>query len=184
MKHTPWMMLLALTALMASSCESRDERLADYAERSNTEQAAQNRTTADMTRETAENQRRVVETVEKSRQDLVGLQQDLSQQQSSLDQERRDLAQERHRESLLAPVLTSVGFLLVSALPLVLCWYLLHTLKDTPVDESSVTQLLVQDLVADQPVLLPPPAPSMPSARRITHAIPEPPKIAGQPPSP
>ena len=181
MKHMPWMTLVALTVLMISSCESRDERLANYAERSTTEQAKQNRATAEMARETAENQRRTVETVEKSRQDLIGLQKDLAEQRSSLDQERRDLADERHRESLLAPVLTGMGFLLVTALPLVLCWYLLHTLKDAPVDETSVTQLLVQDLVADEPILLPPAAPP---ARRITHSLPQPPKIEGQPPTP
>ncbi len=180
MKHLPWMMLLALTALMIISCDSPDARLAGYAERSTAEQARQNRTTTEMTRETAENQRRMVESVEKSRQDLVALQKDLSQERSSVDQERRDLAEERHRESILAPVLTSIGFLLVTALPLVLCWYLLHTLRDAPVDETSVTQLLVQDLVADQPVLLPPPAPP---ARRITHASPDPSKIERQPPS-
>ncbi|MHB8863094.1 MAG: hypothetical protein ACYC6N_11860 [Pirellulaceae bacterium] len=72
-----------------------------------------------------------------------------------LHQERRELADQRHRESLPAPVLTNLGMLLVTALPLALCWYLLHALKNAPTDEAAVTQLLVQDLVADRPILLP-----------------------------
>ena len=179
MKLMPWMMLFTLIALMINGCESSDERLAGFAERSTAEQAQQNRATTEMTQETAENQRRMVESVEKSRQDLVGLQKDLESQRGTIDQERRDLADERHRESLLAPVLTSIGMLLVTALPLVLCWYLLHTLKNAPADEAAVTQLLVQDLVADRPILLP--APPQPT-RRITHAIPDPTTLNEQPP--
>ena len=119
-----------------------------------------------MARETAESQRRMVESVEKSRQDLVGLHKDLEHQRTTIDQERRNLADERYRESLLAPVLTSIGLLLVTALPLVLCWYLLQTLKNSPTDEAAVTQLLVQDLVADRPILLPSTSAYEPSGSR------------------
>ncbi|MHB8860924.1 MAG: hypothetical protein ACYC6N_00865 [Pirellulaceae bacterium] len=179
MKLIAWMILFTLMALMIGGCETSDERLAGFAERSTAEQAQQNRAAAEMTRETAENQRRTLETVERSRPDLIGLQKDLDHQRTTVEQERRELADERHRESLLAPVLTSIGMLLVTALPLVLCWYLLHTLKNAPTDEAAVTQLLVQDLVADRPVLLP--APREPT-RRITHAIPDPNVIEEEPP--
>jgi hypothetical protein len=171
-------LLLILIALMIG-CESADERLAGFAERSNAEQARQNQVTSEMAREAADNQRRMVESVEKSRQDLVGLHKDLELQRTTIDQERRDLADERYRESLLAPVLTSIGLLLVTALPLVLCWYLLHTLKNSPTDEAAVTQLLVQDLVAERPILLPTPPPP---TRPITHAIPDPTTTEEQPP--
>ena len=173
------LLLLPLITLMIAGCDSSDERLAGFAERSTAEQARQNQATSEMARETADNQRRMVESVEKSRQDLVGLHKDLEHQRTTIDQERRDLADERYRESLLAPVLTSIGLLLVTALPLVLCWYLLHTLKNSPTDEAAVTQLLVQDLVADRPILLP----SSPQpTRRITHATPDPTTIEEQPP--
>jgi hypothetical protein len=185
MKHAPWMTLLTLMVLVIIGCDSEDQRLAEFAQRSAAEQAAQNRAAAELATQAAENQRRTVEVVEKSRQDLIEQQKEqqehLDQQRSTIDRERRDLANERRRESILAPVLTSIGFLLVTALPLVLCWYLLHSLKDAPVDETSVTQLLVQDLVSDQPILLPPP---VSSARHITHSVPEPPKIEEQPPFP
>jgi hypothetical protein len=184
MKHAPWMTLLTLMMLVIVACDSRDQRLAEFAQRSAAEQAAQNRAAAELATQAAENQRRTVEVVEKSRQDLIAQQKDSkSTSTNSVPRSTGNAAiwlTNGIGKSMLAPVLTSIGFLLVTALPLVLCWYLLHSLKDAPVDETSVTQLLVQDLVSDQPILLPPP---VSSARHITHSVPEPPKIEEQPPS-
>jgi hypothetical protein len=52
---------------MINGCESSDDRLTGFAERSTAEQAQQNRVTSETTQEAAENQRRMVESVEKSR---------------------------------------------------------------------------------------------------------------------
>jgi hypothetical protein len=155
-----------MIALMIAGCDSSDERLADYAQQTAAQQAQQNAATADVARKAAENQRRVIETVEKSRQDLIGVQKELDLQRTTIAQEHKELTEQRRQESLLAPVLTTIGYLLVTALPLGLCWYLLHTLKSSPVDESAVTQLLVQDLLSEQPVLLPRPVNSNP---RLVH---------------
>ena len=166
MKQSPLTSLIFLIVLMIAGCDSSDERLADYAQQTAVQQAQQNTATAEVAREAAESQRRVIETVEKSRQDLIGVQKDLDLQRTTISLERRELSDERRRETLLAPVLTTIGVLLVTALPLVLCWYLLHTLTHTPVDETAVTQLLVQDLLSEQPILLPRPIASTP---RIVH---------------
>ncbi len=166
MKQSLLTILMISIALMIVGCDSSDERLADFAQQSTAQQAQQNSTTAEVAREAAESQRRVIETVEKSRQDLIGVQKELDLQRTTVAQERKELTEQRRQESLLAPVLTTIGYLLVTALPLVLCWYLLYTLKNTPVDESAVTQLLVQDLLSEQPVLLPRPVNSNP---RLVH---------------
>lgn len=64
------------------------------------------------------------------------------------------LADERHRESILGPLITTIGTLLVCALPLVLCWFLLHGLRKGG-EEADISQLLVEEIVSDQPTLLP-----------------------------
>ena len=161
MKQSLMNSLLSIV-LMIAGCESSDDRLADYAQKSVAQQAKQNAATAEVAREAAESQRRVIETVEKSRQDLIAVQKELDLQRTTVAQERKELTEQRREESLLAPVLTTIGYLLVTSLPLGLCWYLLHTLKGSPVDESAVTQLLVQDLLSEQPVLLPRPVNSNP----------------------
>lgn len=168
MKHTVKTGLLILLLLTLVGCESSDQRLADYARQHVEQQAKQNITTSELARETSDNQRRMVESVEKSRQDLVGLQKGLEQQRGQIAEERRELSERQHWESLLAPVLTSIGYLLITSLPLILCWYLLHTVRNSPADEAAVTQLLVQDLISETPVLLP--APSQPVRRLTLHA--------------
>jgi len=52
MKHIPWMTLLPLMTLMIAGCDSSDERLAGFAERSNAEQARQNQATSEMALQT------------------------------------------------------------------------------------------------------------------------------------
>ena len=75
----------------------------------------------------------MVEGENQSRKELVALQRDLQQQQAEvgkqrdqLESQRQQLAAQRYRESLLAPVISSIGLLLVCALPCVFAWYLLH----------------------------------------------------------
>ncbi len=45
----------------------------------------------------------------------------------------------RYRESLLVPVLSTTGLLLITSLPLVLCWYLLRGLQHETADDEAVT---------------------------------------------
>ncbi len=155
MKQALLITLMMVIGLLITGCDEEGERLAEYAQQSTAEQAKQNRSTAELARDATENQRRMVESVEQSRQDLVGLQETLDGQRTAAEAERRELADARNRDSLLVPVLSSVGLLLVTALPLVLCWYLLHGLQKESTDDNAVNQLLIQELVAEQPLLLP-----------------------------
>ena len=94
---------------------------------------------------------------ERSRHDLQSLQHELNAQQKTIDRQRADLAARQYRESLLVPVLSSLGLIMATALPLVLAWYLLHGLRSANADAELVGQLLVEDIVRDDPVLLPTP---------------------------
>ena len=170
MKHILSTTSLVMIALMIIGCDEEDERLAKMAQETTQQQAQQNQANAELARETTENQRRMVETVEKSRQDLVGLQTTVEKQQASLETERRELAAARDRESLLVPIVSSMGLLLVTSLPLVLCWYLLRGLQHEEADDEAVSRLLLQELVAEHPVLLPD---SRRQAPRIDCSLPE-----------
>jgi len=104
---------------------------------------------------------------------MVAMESDLQEQRAQLDAERRSIAADRVRESLLAPVVSSVGLMLVAALPLVLCWYLLHGLR-TP--DEDVSEVLIHNLVSEQLAL--PTTP--PDRQRIEQEIP--PAVAEDPP--
>ena len=146
-QHAAMIMLIVL----AIGCSSSDDRLVRHVAESNRQQAQQNSEMAKVHREVAEGTSRLVDAVAESRKEMVAMESDLQDQRTQLDKERRSLANERHRESILAPVLSNVGLMLVAALPLVLCWYLLHGLR-TP--DEDVSEVLVQELVSDRPRML------------------------------
>lgn len=138
--------------LIVTGCNSSDERLSSLVRETNAQQAQQNQQLTQLNQEAAENHRRVVETVEQSRQEIVQLERDLHQQRERLDGERRELANERYRETLLAPVLNTLGLLLVAGLPLILCWCLLRGMYQT---DDVISTVLVQELVAQNTTNLP-----------------------------
>ena len=141
---------MILLIVLATGCSSSDDRLVRHVAESNRQQAQQNSEMAKVHREVAEGTSRLVEAVAESRTEMLDMEHELQDQRTQLDTERRSIANERHRESILAPVLSNVGLLLVAALPLVLCWYLLHGLR-TP--DEDVSEVLIQNLVAEQLVL-------------------------------
>ncbi|MEZ5945092.1 MAG: hypothetical protein R3C18_27205 [Planctomycetaceae bacterium] len=67
--------------------------------------------------------------------------------------ERRDLAAKRRLDPIVAAAIANIGLLLACLLPLVLCWYLL-TRRVEPADDQAVAEVLLEDLVADRPLLL------------------------------
>jgi len=149
-----WMPVPIITLAMIVGCNDKDPRLARMAEQTTAQQAAQNQQSAQLNEKVVQNHRQMVEAVERSRQDLQSLQHELNAQRSAVDQQRQDLAARQYRESLLAPVFSSLGIILAAALPLVLAWYLLHGLRSSNPDAELVGQLLVEDIVREHPVLL------------------------------
>lgn len=159
MRRTLRIILALVAILLVTGCDG-DERLVRLATESAARQAEQSHEMARLNREVAEGTKRLVGADSQSRKELVALQRDLQAQQAeigvqrdSLETERKALAQERQRESVLAAVLVGLGELLVGTLPLVLCWYLLHGLRDAPGD-AALTELLVEEIASEQPKLL------------------------------
>jgi multidrug efflux pump subunit AcrA (membrane-fusion protein) len=146
--------LLAACSLLAGCDE--DKRLAQMANENAQRQAEQNQEMARLNREVAEGSKRLVTANAEANDKLLSAQQKLDDQRTQIDAQRQVLADERHRESILGPLLTTLGTLLVCALPLVLCWFLLHGLRQGG-QEADLSQLLVEEIVADQPTLLPAP---------------------------
>jgi len=112
-----------------------------------------------------------VEGEAKARTELVALQRDLQKAQAEigrqrdvLEEERRQWAGQRGRDPILAAAITSVGVVLACLLPLLLCIYVVRALRDEATNDAAVAELLVEELAADQPLLLPSPggAPALP----------------------
>lgn len=60
----------------------------------------------------------------------------------------------------MAPILLSLGTTFLCLLPLGLAGYALHLSRSTVPEMAEVGQILLDEIVADQPRLFPPPGPS------------------------
>jgi len=147
--------LLVVVFSVMHGCDSGDRRLAELANEASRRQAEQNVEMAQLNREVAANNRRVVE----SSDNITSLQRELQT-------ERRDLANQHRHESLLAPIVGTIGGVLVCLLPLLVCLRLFRTLGDESTDAGMV------ELLMDETLALPPPStpedhhPLLPPSRR------------------
>ena len=144
-------MTLVVTVLLAG-CDNGDDRLAGYAERATQRQAEQNKEMSRLNREVADGARRAIEQGVEATSKSLEMQKDLHEQHNRLETERQAIAAERLRDSLLAPVLSTLGVLVICSLPLILCWKLLTGLGQNP-DDDTLTAILVDELVAEHSVL-------------------------------
>jgi hypothetical protein len=151
---------VAWLALSLTGCDT-DERLVKQAEKASDRQADQNREIARQNHELAQATNQLVAADAKARQETLALQRELQSEQArqgqkrdDLEAERRQIANQRHRDPLLAAALTDVGMTLACLLPLLLCGYLFHSLRQEPNDHE-LAELLTTELVSDAPMLLP-----------------------------
>lgn len=158
--HALRLIPITTTLLLALGCSSQDERLARFAEQANERQAEQNRQMAELQQQVTEGSRELVEADAASRHEFTKLQHELQsertevgRQRDVLEEERRRFASQRTRDPLIAAALLNAGLLIASVLPLVLCWYLLRS-SDPDAADGLVTEVLLSDLVAAQPLLL------------------------------
>ncbi len=179
--------LLMLMIGLATGCESKDERLAHFAEQAvqqqahhNDEIARQSHEVASHSRELAEAAHTLVEQDAASRRELIdaqaqfqthmeGERRRLDEQQEQLRSEQESLARARIREPIVAQAILVSGVVLAALLPLIVTAYALARLPATAAsDEESLSDALLQELAA-QP-LVPgnevAPAPTLPSADR------------------
>lgn len=146
-----------MLAVLASGCETNDERLVEFSREASQRQADQNREIAHQNRELAEASKELIKADAESRRELVALERDLQaeravigRQRDELEQERRDVARERHWDSQAASAVGGAAVLLVAALPLVLCWYLLRGMWSAREDDA-VSEVLIHEFVIHPP---------------------------------
>ena len=152
---------------LAIGCETNDERLVQVAREASERQAGQNREIARQNQELAEASKELIKADAESRRELVALERDLQteravvgRQRDELEEERRAIAQERYWDSQLGGAVGGTAILLVAALPLVLCWFLLRGMWADK--DAAISEILIQELVID-------PSPNASSALEAHH---------------
>ena len=153
--------------LTATGCapDYRDQRLADFAQRSTAEQAQQNTRIANQAEAVVvESQQLVVAAKElvtrdaEARRELISAHAKLNEQlqadQQQLEQDRRDIAQQRHRDPIIAAVLQSTGILLACLLPLLVALLVIRQMQHQEPDHAAVAELLIHELINDRPLFL------------------------------
>jgi hypothetical protein len=186
-------------------CSGPDDRVVDVAREAADRQAAQNETIAGQTSQLTEMSSSFLEAEQRARQEVIALQQDLvdrdaqcrqeltalqretqaavsserqeaARQRDLLEAERKQLADQRHRAPIVAAAIAQVGLLLACLAPLVLCGWLIYSLRNSENDDTTMVELLVEELAAGSPVLSLP-GPSASEKRRLlsnAKAEPEP----------
>jgi hypothetical protein len=179
-------MCLALLMLgVVGGCgRSADERLAEFAQQSMAEQRKQNDRIADQSQAVVEESHQLAETAKElvehdaeARRELIVAQQELTsqlnEQQSGihtghqqLEHDRREIAEQRHRDPIIAAVIQDFGLFIACLLPLVVAVFVIRQMQSQEPDHAAVAELLVLELTADEPRLLPGPMSRRPA---LTH---------------
>jgi hypothetical protein len=140
-------MFLGVLLVLFSGCDESEQ------EKANRSQA-----------QAAEASRELVQADAKARGEMVALQRDMQQgqadlgrQRDQLEQDRRQYAEQRNRDPILANTIIDVGTILACLLPLVLGIALVLGLRDQTQTDSALTEILVEEIAGDRPVLLPSP---------------------------
>ena len=172
--------IVPLTVFLMTGCDG-NERVAEVAREAADRQAEQNRQIAHQNHQVAETTKELVEADANSRRDLIAVQHDLQGQQAEvakqrdgLEAERRQIAQTRLSESLLAPLMECTAVALVCVMAIALCGFLLYGLRHDHGSDQEITELLVEDMVSEHPLVLPSVSVSVITGHRATlSAIPD-----------
>ena len=175
--------VLLLTTIVGCG-RSPDERLADFAQQTMSEQVRQNDRMADQSQavvaeshQLAETAKELVEHDAEARRELIAAQQELTSQlngqqsaiytgHEQLEQDRREIAEQRHRDPIIAAVIQDFGLFIACLLPLVVAVFVIRQMQSQEPDHAAVAELLVLELTADEPRLLPGP---MSQRHALTH---------------
>ena len=180
-------MFLALPMLLAvigcgDAPDFRDQRLAEFAQQTMTEQGRQNDRMADQSQavveeshQLAEAAKELVEHDAEARRELIAAQTELTtqlnEQQSAiytghdqLEQDRREIAEQRHRDPIVAAVIQNFGLVLACLLPLLVAVFVIRQMQSQEPDHAAVAELLTLELTSEEPRLLP-------SPRRRRHKL-------------
>ena len=159
--------MLTMTLLMMAGCaDSGDERFRQLAQQALYEQSEQNKRLAEQSKQIAEASRRLIEGDAAARKDLLEAQNQLTselhterasldRQREEMEQERRNIAAQRQRDPLIAQTISTVGLTLACLLPLLLAGYVIYSHNRSSDDNDALSELLIMEMTADQPLLLP-----------------------------
>jgi hypothetical protein len=164
-------MAITLTLLL-TGCGDDSARVAGVAHHALESQAEQNKELARLSDEVVESSQQLVEHDAQARTEILAAQRDLQSQHSDVSRQRDELELQRQRiaalrtsESLLAPILLTLGTAFLCLLPIGVAGYALYLSGSGVPEMADVGQILVEELVSETPKLLPPPAPT--SAPRL-----------------
>jgi len=169
-----WMVMLSMPLIMnGCSSPAGDQRLIDLSRDAIEQQQKQNDVIArqservvdeteklteaarDLVGQDAQARRELVEAQQVINNDLHSERARIDRQREDLEKDRRSLASARVRDPVIAESIQVVGILLACLCPLLLAAYLLRSLRSDTTDDQAVAELLVCELTADQPQLLP-----------------------------
>lgn len=174
----PTMAGTALVILMTlSGCgqapDYRDQRLAEFAQRSNSEQVQQNARMAELVRRDTESRKELLATHQELTSQLNRQQAVIDAGRDRLEQDRRDIAQQRHRDPIIAATLQNIGLLMACVLPLLLAGLTVWRMQHQEPDHAAVAELLVCELTSDRPLFLPAPVhPRLTASSNHTSRLP------------
>lgn len=170
-------LLMLLTMIgCGPAADMRDQRLSELAKHSTEQQARQNEAMAKQSQAVVEESQKLAEAAQqlvqsdaKARTDMIAAQERLTSQldqqraavdtgRDQLEHERKQIAAQRHRDPILAASIQTVGLILAALLPLVVCIYVIRQMCRAEPDDAAVASLLVTELTAERPLLLPAPA--------------------------
>jgi hypothetical protein len=169
------LMSVLMPGAIAGCSRAPDERLAEFAQQTMTEQIRQNQRMADQSEaivdeshQLAEAAKELVERDAEARRDLIAAQQELTSQlneqqlaiytgHDQLEQDRREIAEQRNRDPIIAAVIQNVGLVIACLLPLLIAVQVIRQMHSQEPDHAAVAELLTLDLTSDEPLLLPGP---------------------------
>jgi hypothetical protein len=181
MAHNRVTLATVLTGMLIpiTGCESRDERLASYAQqaidqqaRQNEEMARQSQQVALQSGELAKAAHHLVEQDAAARRELIeaqsNLQTQLHDERTRIDVQRQELHAQRQaaagaaiRAPVIAHAIVVTGLILATLLPLILTAYALRRLPDPGPSESLLAETVIESLAVEH-LQLPSSAPPRP----------------------
>jgi TolA-binding protein len=159
MKQTLWIAVIVLIA----GCSS-DAKVARIAEKAADRQAEQNKEMVRLQHEVAAASKDLVAADAQARKEMAEVHHNLTEQQhnihqqhNQLEHERQDIARQRQRDPIIAAAIQDGGLIIACLLPLLLAALVIWRLRDSGEELQTLNQVLIQELVAEEPRLLPRP---------------------------
>ncbi len=135
----------------------RDQRLAEFAQKSVSEQAQQNARMSEVMKRDAEFRQELISTHQSLTKQLHQQQTIIDGHRDRLDNDRRELAQQRYRDPIIAAALQNSAIMMACLLPLLVALMGIWQMQHQEPDHAAIAELLVAELTSERPLFLPRP---------------------------